>query len=116
MAEKLLDTKGISKPPRFSGKAEDWAQWIFRAESFGALLGWGNYMTIAATQADRVTNDNLSEAALQASRELYHFLVQTVDGRCLSLLRLIDRGCGFEAWRVITSANMSRKWVVGSLA
>ena len=35
-----LDTRGFAKPPRFSGRQEDWAAWAFRVESFGALCGW----------------------------------------------------------------------------
>mgnify|MGYP002811089245 CR=1 FL=1 len=39
--------------------------------------------------------------ATEVAKSLYHFLVQTVDGRALQLIHLVQRGNGLEAWRVL---------------
>ena len=39
--------------------------------------------------------------APEFAKSLCHFLVQTVDGRALQLIHLVQRGNGLEAWRVL---------------
>ena len=39
VAAKLVDLRGVAKPPVFSGKESDWADFRFRLESIAALLG-----------------------------------------------------------------------------
>ncbi len=45
------DTRGFAKPPRFSGKQEDWPTWAFKVESFAALCGWFEAMEKARSHA-----------------------------------------------------------------
>ena len=40
----LLDSRGLTKSPRFDGRQEHWAAWAFRVESFASLCGWYDYM------------------------------------------------------------------------
>ena len=43
--------------------------------------------------------------AAEVAKSLYHFLVQTVDGRALQLIHLVQRGKGLEAWRVLSRGH-----------
>ena len=48
VAAKLVDLRGVAKPPVFSGKESDWADFRFRLESIAALLGCDKAMEMAA--------------------------------------------------------------------
>eukprot|EP00972_Heterocapsa_arctica_P081453 12006660-Heterocapsa_arctica.AAC.1 len=38
VAAKLVDLRGVARPPSFSGNATDWTEFKFRLESVAALL------------------------------------------------------------------------------
>eukprot|EP00972_Heterocapsa_arctica_P065110 9612619-Heterocapsa_arctica.AAC.1 len=38
VAAKLVDLRGVARPPSFSGNATDWTEFKFRFESVAALL------------------------------------------------------------------------------
>ena len=96
----LLDSRGFTKPPRFDGRQEHWAAWSFRVESFASLCGWFDFMDEARKAALPLGLGALGTQAVEVAKSLYHFLVQTVDGRALQPLHLVPRGNGLEAWRV----------------
>ncbi len=90
----LLDSRGFTKPPRFDGRHEHWAAWSFRVESFTSLCGRYDYMDQARQATALIDSTSCVGDALE-------FLVQTVDGRALQLIHLVQRGNGLEAWRVL---------------
>ena len=97
----LLDIRGFTKPPRFDGRQEHWVAWAFRVESFASLCGWYDFMDQARQATDMIDFTSLVGNAAEVAKSLYHFRVQTVDGRALQLIHLVQRGNGLEAWRIL---------------
>ena len=58
-------------------------------------------MDLARQATTLVDYSMLVGNATEVAKSLYHFLVQTVDGRALQLIHLVQRGNGLEAWRVL---------------
>ena len=56
-------------------------------------------MTHATDQVEEIEILNLSDEAERVGRSLYHLLVSTTKGTALSIVRLTERGNGFEALR-----------------
>jgi hypothetical protein len=101
LTSKLLDFK-VAKPPIFSGAPTDWAEFKFR------LLGIANLIELDApmkavmlVQPHELELQALTPEMQIRSRVLYTLLLQSVQGRALSLLRLVGPGCGFSAWRAL---------------
>ncbi len=97
----LLDSRGFTKPPRFDGRQEHWAAWAFRVESFASLCDSYDYMDQARQASLTIDSTSCVGDAVEVAKSLYHFLVQTVDGRALQLIHLVQRGNGLEACRVL---------------
>ncbi len=97
----LLDSRGFTKPPRFDGRQEHWAARAFRVESFASLCGWYDYMDRERQAGASIDFTSFVGDAPEVAKSLCHFLVQTVDGRALQLIHLVQRGNGLEAWRVL---------------
>ena len=95
----LLDTRGAFKAPSFSGKREEFENWIFRFESYTGMLGWERPIAIVATLTTVLDEDLIDEDQKIVSKALYHLLVTVVSGQALSLVKLAPRGQGFEALR-----------------
>ena len=95
----VLDATRQFKAPHFSGRREDFENWIFRFESYSGLLGWDKAVIALSTRKDEIEEDLLDEENNVVSRALYHLLVTVVSGPALSLVKLTQRGWGFEALR-----------------
>ena len=88
MAARLVDLRGVAKPPTFSGKEADWPEFKFRLESVAALLGCDEAMERVARGGDTELEDNAQ------SKFLYSLFVQLCHGRALGLVRLVGRANG----------------------
>ena len=110
----LLGSRGFTKPPRFDGRQEQWAAWAFRVESVASLCGWYDYMDQARHAVATINSTSCVGDATEVAKSLYQFLVQTVDGRALQLIRLVQRGDGLEAWRVLCREYQSEAVAVVS--
>lgn len=95
----LLDQRGIGKCKGFSGKREDFEKFIFPFESYCALLGWESLMIAARDETTEIDNDLLNDDAKAISRSLYHLLVSLCEGMAMNIVKLTERGNGFEALR-----------------
>ena len=93
----LLDSRGFTKPPRFDGRQEHWVAWAFRVESFASLCGWYDYMDQARQAIASIDSTSCVGDATEVAKSLYHFLVQTVDGRALLLINRSSTSCSAEA-------------------
>ena len=91
IASKLIDLRGVGRPPTFSGKEEDWADFKFRMESAGSLLGLECVM--------EGPEKPLSPEETIKAKFLYNLLVQVCEGRGLLLIRQVRRADGAAAWR-----------------
>ena len=98
----LIDQRGIAKVPTFSGRREHFEEWAFPFESYCGLLGWERFLDSAKVSPDEIEIINLSDEAEAVGRSLYHLLVSSTKGTALSIVRLIERGNGFEAYRKLT--------------
>ena len=97
----LLDSRGITKPANFSGKREDFEEWVFPFESYTAMLGWERFIAATAKAPAAITQDMIPEEARGIDSSLYHLLVSLCRGIALSIIKLVPRGHGFEALRML---------------
>ena len=95
----LVDSRGVCKFEKFSGKREHFEEWIFPFESYCALLGWSRWVDAAREHRDEIVRIELGDEAELAGRSMYHLLVGTVRGQALALVKLTERGHGLEAIR-----------------
>ncbi len=85
--------------PNLNGKREEFEEWIFPFESYCSLLGWSRWTDGARDAPESIVRETLTDEANDIGRSLYHLLVSQVKGTALSLVKLTDRGNGFEALR-----------------
>ena len=97
LGPKMLDWRGLAKPPMFSGQPPDWAEFRFRLEATATMMGLDEMMDRAAVNGDI----ELSAAEQLMSRLVYALLVQLVQGRALALVRLVPRHHGVKAWNAL---------------
>ena len=98
---KLLDIRGLGKPPNFTGEESQFVEWKFRFEISMSLMGLADNMKTAEARNTEITIEEMSEAALQKSKTLYAILAQVLSGKALALIRLVPNHNGFESWRLI---------------
>ena len=60
----LLDSRGVGKVPTFTGKREDFEDWIFPFESYCGLLGWTQGLERARDADETLTSEDLGEAGV----------------------------------------------------
>ena len=61
----------------------------------------GEHMEIAEKQTQFLNNDTMVERALQVSKTVYALLITKTEGKALSLVSLVPRRHGLEAWRLL---------------
>ena len=94
-AARLVDLRGVARPPTFSGFTKDWSEFRFRMESVTSLLGLEVLMAKAAT----TKIEDLTPREQVGSRFLYNLLVQLCHGEALAIIRLVPHASGLHAWR-----------------
>ena len=99
VSARLVDLRGIARPPTFSGKDEEWPEFRFRMEAIASLLGCEEILVDALKGNDDADMDLLTEDEFARSKFLYNLLVQICHGRALALIRLIKQSNGEAAWR-----------------
>eukprot|EP00972_Heterocapsa_arctica_P115025 16445648-Heterocapsa_arctica.AAC.1 len=63
------------------------------------LLGLAQLMGLAEAQTTFIDYEAMTEPTRQRARFLYSMFIQVLSGRAMSVLRLVPRYNGFEAWR-----------------
>ena len=96
-----MDLKGVARPPPFSGRQEDWAEWRFKFLSAMDLLAIGRYMRLAESVERPVTVAEMSDLTRQKSELLHAILVAVCNGKALTLLKLVRGSNGLEVWRIL---------------
>jgi hypothetical protein len=91
--------KPIGKPPLFSGAEKDWSDYSWRMLSWCSLIKLDAYMEEAAKRPIPVTIAAEPAKTQKKAALLYHYLINSLQGKALSMLRSVDRSNGFEAWR-----------------
>ena len=107
----LIDTKAYGRLRSFSGKEEEWATWSFVARSYLALLSTEYQEYLSKAEAAEVEHLALSQQGDQArshSWTFFNVLVQSVEGRALSVLMNVEAGNGLLAWRTLVDTYEPR--------
>ena len=76
----ILDPRGVGKVPTFSGKREDFEDWIFPFESYCGLFGWTAGIDNSRSAVDPIVQDDLGEVGITVGRSRYHLLASTTKG------------------------------------
>ena len=96
---RLVDLKGVARPPPFSGEDADWYEWKFRFLSVMGLLRIADEMKYCGAMQVPVDFAQLNPASKQKSTLLYNLLIALVKGRALAVLRGVSDSNGLEVWR-----------------
>ena len=101
-AARVMDLKKVVQPPSFDSKVEHWADYKFRTMSIFALLD----LTDAIEASLVVSEGELKLGAVGPSMKVksqlvYAMLVSGTTGKAQAMLRLVEPGEGFLAWRRI---------------
>ena len=96
-----VDSRLLGKPPVFTGKDSDWADWCFSTQAYLETLGDGVADCIKTVlEQNRLLSLAGMRAGSQAdAREIYFVLIMILKGPPLLLLRQVEKGNGYEAWR-----------------
>ncbi len=100
---KLLDLKGVARPPTFNGEERSWPEFRFKFLSVMELMGAGAWMRAAASLRRPIAMSECSPEIAAKSRLLYMVLIQVCTGKPLTILRLVTEANGLEAWRLIVA-------------
>ncbi|CAE8611618.1 unnamed protein product [Polarella glacialis] len=98
VAGRMVDMRGVAKPPNFTGLETDWAEWKFRMEAILSLLGLDDLAEAAVREGVDADARLLSDADELRSKMLYNLLVQLCSGKALSLVRTVRRADGLGSW------------------
>ena len=69
-------------------------------ESYADLANMGSHLDVAAEQTSFITHDGLDANSVTISKKVHALLITKCDGKALSLVSLVHRSVGFDAWRV----------------
>ncbi|CAE7029215.1 GIP [Symbiodinium sp. CCMP2592] len=102
----LIDTKAYGKLRTFDGKEESWPTWAFVARSYFGLLSpaFETCLNTAENHPGVRALADLSDQEAIHARTLYHVLVQSVEGKALSILMNVEKLNGLEGWRALVDA------------
>ena len=105
----LVDAKGFTKVPNFSGNANQWSTFEFKFLNFAesvipdirTLIDWATEQPEQITLLTSREAIRLNPAAEAIQRQIYIALAQLVEGEALGILRNCTRAefKGLEAWR-----------------
>ena len=101
----MIDTKAYGRFRTFSGKEEEWTTWVFVARSYMSLLSprYDHYLSLVEETDDfeQIALSSQGPEAKQLSWALFKVLVQSVEGRALSVMMNAERSNGFHAWKLL---------------
>ena len=103
----LIDTRTVGKLSEFSGSAESWSDWSFKATAWFALLNpplpqdttVSDLLERARSAPQDIRREQMDPETRSFSEVVYNVLVQVVKGKALGIVRMTPRLNGLEAWR-----------------
>ena len=98
---RLLDLKNVGRIPQFSGKPQDWDDFKFRFLLSMGFIDLDEIVDMVKVTTTATEAHQLDVEHTEKSKILYGILCQCCEGRALTLLKLVGRGCGIEAWRLL---------------
>ena len=110
-----VDARLLGRPPRFTGNEAEWSDWSFQARAFFDTVNpsMADDLDAVETNSERViTLSSLGDVAVENARKMFYALTMLLHGPPLLMLKKVERGNGFEAWRLLVEryegANASR--------
>ena len=107
----LVDTRCIGTLKKFDGADANWTLWSFQAESFFGIMPKPLGMNVdiedlldfsVGVEGDAETDmARMSREIKEVAKTIYHVLVQSVDGKALSVARRCEKHNGFLLWRML---------------
>ena len=106
----FADLRTVGKPSTYNGDEELWNEWSFQVRAYLVMAG-----IITATDLSRCGNAK-SEISMNAATEddkliannLYYFLAIQTKAKAQMILRTIEVGNGYEAWRQLNQRYEKR--------
>ena len=105
----LFDTKGLGKPPVFSGKEEDFYVWAKKVENYasGVVPNVRGGLTIAVESQDVVAATSVAlgvpeleaEVSTEVDRQLFIVPSAHTDGESFDIVMSAGGDHGLESWR-----------------
>ena len=107
---RLVDTRQLGKPDKFSGEPSEFEDWSFILEAymccvdreFAALFERIRYSDVPILQS------HLTPMEAELSTQLFYTLVMLLQGRALDIAQNTDLGNGFEVYRKLVSEYRPR--------
>ena len=87
--------------PNFDGTDAGWESWRVKFQAYADLADIGAHLEVAAEQTSFIKHEGLDAHILLVSRAVYALLITKCEGKPLSLVCLVPRRFGLEAWRVL---------------
>ena len=114
----LVDTRGMGRPPSFSGDEKSWREWRGKVTAY---LYAADPLAKEALERAEVNNTPITPATLESDHEianseraiafsskLYLVLVDTCKGEPYRIVESAGYGNGLEAWRLLMRRYASR--------
>jgi hypothetical protein len=79
-APAIIDIKAVRGPQTFDGERVNFEPWIFRLESYFALMGWEGHCDTARAETDPIDSNAFTAQANSTARQIYHILATTCEG------------------------------------
>ena len=64
---KLVDLRGVAKPPVFTGRVEDWSEFRFKMENIAALLSLDDLLQRADRKSTRLNSSHSQQSRMPSS-------------------------------------------------
>ena len=110
----VVDARLLGRP-RFTGNEAEWSVWSFQARAYfdTANPSVADHLVAVETNSERgILLSSLGDVAAESARKMFYALTMSLLGPLLLLLKKVERGNGFEAWRLLVEryegANASR--------
>ena len=98
-----LATKlGLTKVLEFDGLPKSWQEFYFRMHDTARIYKFTALLKAAEREQGPMLLDGFTSEMQSQAEFLWALLVQACRGRAALLLRLVERGNGFAAWRSLT--------------
>ena len=91
--------KAYGKAPKFSGNEKDWSDWSWRYRSWAAITRVSSLLDKSLEFTGSLKLADCSSKIQKKPRTVYHTFVNCLEGRALQLLKSIEPGNGFVAWK-----------------
>ena len=96
-----VDPRVMNKRPTFSGRDTEWSDWSSIFESVAAMANLEPAMEGAFFGLVEKPLAELTPEMKLSAKQLHYFLVNTVRGKALTLVRSAEKHHGIAAWKRI---------------